>query len=133
MPTAMTEINSSQLCDSASKAEAFGNIFKLNFYSPPRVGNDIITSIQKLSATSDLIDPDLSQNNIILQLSQMKPTNNASPGGIPSIYLKKLVPVIAKPLSIQFCCSYLEGKFPNSWKHTTIVLIFKILVSNTMS
>ena len=59
----------------------------------------------------------------MLQLSQMKPTNSVDFDGIPSIFLKKLTPVIAKLLSILFRRSYLEGKIPDLWRHKTFVPI----------
>ena len=98
----MTDNDGSQLCDSSCIAEALGNIFKQNFNSSPSTVNDITATIRKLWATFDIIDPDFSHQNIILQLSQIKPKNSVGPDAFPSIFLKKLAPVIVKSLSILF-------------------------------
>ena len=121
----ITDIDDLRLCDSASIAKAFGKIFKLNFNSSPCVNNEIAATILKLSAASNFIGHDFSHHNKILQLSQMKPTNSVSPIRIPSIFLEKLAPVIAKPLSVLFRCFYLKDKIPDSCRHATILLIFK--------
>ena len=53
--------------------------------------------------------------------------NSCSPGfdTFPVTPLKKLGPVIAKPLSILFSISINSGEIPNAWKKSIVVPIFK--------
>ena len=117
LPSTMV-LNNQIGTDTSEISEMFADYFK-SVFKP--------SSIKEFpsSLTDNSISVDLSLDDVIFALKNLKPAYYRSSDQIPAILLKKCSYVLAYPLFLIFKRSLEEGIFPSKWKTSFINPIFK--------
>ena len=71
--------------------------------------------------------PDISFTEDLIRkaITSLKPNSAPGEDGIPSLFLKKGIAVLAEPLKRLYQASYDEGRWPKEWRHAIIIPLHK--------
>lgn len=121
LPSEMTFKN-----EQSNDSQTIANMFASNFAS--------VYSSEQLASPSFCFENTLSEpmHNIIItksdiekELKSLKNDSSYGPDNIPPILLKNCANAISSPLFILFNKSLTSGKFPNQWKTSFVIPIYK--------
>lgn len=99
-------------------ANHFSSVYSLESLCPPffNYGH---------SLTSTLSAVDISENDVLKKLRELKPLSSVGPDGIPPIILKECASHLVVPLTHLFNKSISKGVFPKIWKQSYVKPIHK--------
>jgi hypothetical protein len=111
--------NSTEICN------RFAIFFpgNIHHFSQEDRGREVIEFIPEISSSISV--KELSQQEVLMALKNLDANKGAGPDGIAPIFLKNLSEELSLPLTQIFNMSLMHGKFPESWKSSYLVPIFK--------
>ena len=75
--------------------------------------------------SGEMPDIHVTTGDVLDAISNLKNSMSRTPDNVPTIFIKKVSKVLAKPLAILFNLSLKKGKIPKFWKLALVVPIFK--------
>lgn len=112
--------------ESSNTDEGISNLFAKHFSSVYSHSSNLHASIPPpFNSVINLSSVEIAESAVLSKLNSLAPKTSSGPDNIPSIVLKYCSSALAKPLCLIFNKSLSEGVFPEEWKSSYIIPIFK--------
>lgn len=106
---------------SSSDGSVIANLFADNFRSVYSAGPSSVT-LMKTDEFSELL---CSESDVVNVINDLKINKGAGPDSIPNYFIKNLKDILCKPLIKIFNFSIKQSCFPDRWKQSYIIPIYK--------
>lgn len=114
------EVNGHHLSQPREDAEAFANYFKSVFNNPYL--RDSSTSFQSSDSLS--LAP-VSDSDVFKAIKRLRPSKSVGIDNIPAFIIKGCSDIFVPVLKFIFNLSLCQRSFPNLWKQTAVIPVFK--------
>ena len=115
-------VNSSTIFKDLDKANAFANYFSSVFHRKCNLLDEFEHTPFNKHGLGYI---DINQWDVLQILTSLKNRTNTSPDGLPYIFLKKCAYPLLAPITHIFRYSMMSGTFPEMWKESIVLPLFK--------
>lgn len=121
-PNAMKFL-SSESCDDLNISNMFADFFSTTYSNS--VYNEATFPAYSQSTSQNICIPLLDASTISSNLKKLKFSYSGGPDNVPSCILINCADALAEPLTLIFNTSIKNGEFPNFWKNSFIIPLYK--------